>query len=799
MKSFLTIRSSLLAINLIVIALILWLAVSFLYIAVAQRRDAEQLLASVDTERSIFQANNALAREREKFTGFLNSNDKVKALQLQKLQAAGRESDAMLIKMMSQITHQISDMDIFDHVPTSPLILEGQMADLERHRILLIQHRKKALLQPLEATGPSDTDIQSMLFDRQTDAIEDLVDIAKSLKYLPDTHASAISHYHSLLSEILMLNVELARKNTALSKLILGADNTTLEFRVKIAVLSQKVDQRLENIVSLAQASDNASQLTPIAMHLHELYQEDYLSAKRAIYSLALSTDSSDDEQTEWRATVLELSHLQELLAAQTHAAIEVIAADYGTRASRNLIIDVFLVFLCFVITLASVAINRRIRQYAFYDSLTRLPNRMSFETTLRNASHSDSQIHAVLFVDLNRFKSINDNYGHSVGDELLIVVASRLKAVCKPDNLVARLGGDEFAVLIADARTEADVEQIASDIVCAVGEKISIRELTLSVGASVGMSLSPMDCECGIALLKNADIAMYHSKANKLEGAYRFNKKMAVDYQERLQLEQDLKKGLENNQFQLDYQPKVCTQSGQVKSVEALLRWAHPVRGLISPALFIPVAEDTGLMGSIGQWVLHEACREIAVIKKNTHPELYVSVNISAQQFCDEKFVESVYKTLDAHGLGHESLELEVTESMVMSDVGRVISMLSMLKDSGIKIAIDDFGTGYSSLQYLQELPLDTLKIDRAFVTALDENDPANSVANSIVQLAKLFDLDTVAEGVETTDQDLKIRSLGVHHIQGFLYSKPVPAPDLSSVLQQIEIQSGYIDKQAA
>jgi EAL domain-containing protein (putative c-di-GMP-specific phosphodiesterase class I) len=377
------------------------------------------------------------------------------------------------------------------------------------------------------------------------------------------------------------------------------------------------------------------------------------------------------------------------------------------------------------------------------------------------------------------------------------------LKGACLSEHILARMRGDEFAVFVPDVESVGDVEVLASTIVAAIKSTIVIRGLSLKVGASAGFSVSPLDSECGVELLKNADIAMYYNKANKLNSVCRFNKKMAGEHQQRLQLELDLKRALDNNEFTLVYQPKVCTFSGQVNGVEALLRWSHPERGLISPAQFIPVAEDIGLMGSIGQWVLNEACREVAQLQSQSLPQLKVAVNISAQQFCDDQFFELMHTALSTHGLNHDSLELEVTESLIMMDIGRVISLLQRLKDSGITIAIDDFGTGYSSLQYLQQLPLNTLKIDRAFITALDACDPTNSVANSIVQLAKLFNLETVAEGVETDEQDLKIRSLGVHFIQGYFYSKPVPACDLLAAVQrisqQLDVQSSYYQQRSA
>ena len=611
---------------------------------------------------------------------------------------------------------------------------------------------------------------------------------------MPNYNATSIAHYHELLNELLVTNVELARKNTAMNRAIDSNRKISLEEQLQIAVLSQSVDRRLTDIVALTKASESSFQLVPIATQALHIYQTHYAWVTKITRSDTSSQYYSEKALNDWRLRMTNLSGLTTELADATHESIEVLVDEYGVRANRNLVIDIILVFICFAITFVSVAINRRVKQYAFHDSLTKLPNRRHFESTLKNISESDSQMQAVIFVDLDRFKAINDNYGHTIGDELLMEVASRLLATCKPAHLLARMGGDEFAVFIDDMDSEDAVEAMAHRMVTAVESDIVIRDLILNVGASAGVCISPVDCMGGIELLKNSDIAMYHSKTTRLNSVFRFTKEMAADYHQRLQLETDLRKAVDNNDLQLVYQPKVCTTTGQVTCVEALLRWPHAERGFVSPSQFIPVAEEIGLMSTIGLWALNEACREVSLLQKSSLPQLQVAVNISAQQFSDTKFVDSVYNALDKHGLDHQSLELEVTESLVMNDVKRVISMLNTLRNSGISIAIDDFGTGYSSLQYLQELPLDTLKIDRAFILALDDSDPDSSVANSIVQLAKLFNLETVAEGIETDDQELKIRSLGVHYIQGYLYSKPVSASELPTAIRDI---SEKVDRQ--
>ena len=801
MKSFLTIRGNLIFINLIVIALILWLTISFLYIAVVQRVDAKNLQANVQTERLLFQANRALAQERDEFTSHFHSpeisEDQLNK-QIQRLKTKGEHTDSILDVIITKINTQLSGFQ-YERMATTQPILKMQLKELEMSRDRLKESRTNSVLQSYPYSSANHFESFKLLFKSQENTINVLVELARSLKYLPNTNASAISHYHSLLNEILAAKVELASEYTIWNNVSSGNRISNPGNQLQIAAQSRTLEQRFDKIVSLAQASGNSSKLLPIAVRSRDTYRKNRYSDVRRFHSLNESFSHADNRHQELKTVILSVLTLMSELGELTHSSMDNIAESYGKKSTRNLIIDIFLIFLCLAITIASVAINRKVKRYAYFDSLTQLPNRMNFESTLRNSSTSDSQIQAVIFIDLDRFKAINDNYGHSLGDELLKELAVRLSANRRPTHLVARMGGDEFAVLIPDAESADDVENIALQISSSVQETIMIRGLGLKVGASVGFCISPYDCTSGVELVKNADIAMYHSKAHKLEGPYRFNEQIANDHAQRLQLELDLKKGIDNNEFVLVYQPKVCTQTGKVKSVEALVRWQHPERGFVSPADFIPIAEDTGLMGTIGHWVLNEACRELSQLQKSTHPDLQVAVNISTQQFGDENFVDDVFESLSNHNLSHQSLELEVTESIVMSDVGRVVSILNTLKDSGIAIAIDDFGTGYSSLQYLQELPLDTLKIDRAFIIALNDSDPANSVANSIVQLARLFNLQTVAEGVETDDQNQSIRSLGVHHIQGYLYSKPVAASELTATIKTIELQSGFSEQHAA
>ena len=442
----------------------------------------------------------------------------------------------------------------------------------------------------------------------------------------------------------------------------------------------------------------------------------------------------------------------------------------------------------------------------AFHDSLTLLPNRRRFEASLQESladadmGSQSEDMHAVLFLDLDGFKTVNDTLGHSVGDELLKHVARRLSGRLKMHDVFARMGGDEFAVLLKSIHKPADAIGVAERLRGAMAAPFNIDGVRLKMDTSVGLSFFPHDGQSGSELLRNADIAMYQAKKDG-KGAIRcFDSTLATRSQNRARLELELGYAITNNEFCLHYQPQVSATDGRVVGVEALVRWQHPKRGLLSPFHFIPVAEETGLIKAIGSWVLNEGVAQLAAWKDTPHADLRMSINISAPQFLQVNFADKVLDTVKRHEANPEKLELEVTESVVMNDIDIVVQRLDALRTTGIRIAIDDFGTGYSSLSCLQDLPLDVLKIDRAFVIRLQEEAGQHSLVNTILLLAQGLGLETIAEGVETTEQLDKIVALGCDLIQGYYYAKPVCIDELPATIGAIhERTSPQADARAA
>ncbi len=425
------------------------------------------------------------------------------------------------------------------------------------------------------------------------------------------------------------------------------------------------------------------------------------------------------------------------------------------------------------------------IRHLAFYDALTSLPNRSHFSDRLQQAlkmrHEGVTRYAALMFIDLDHFKTLNDTLGHEKGDELLRLVASRLSDCIKEPDVVARQGGDEFVVLLADAGDDLQSARISSallgeKILAVLGAPYFIDGLEHNSSASIGITMFAENPPSSDELMKHADIAMYQAKNLGRNMFCFFDHQMQEKVTLRAELSADLRIAIRDEQFRLFYQPQV-NHSGLVVGAEALIRWEHPVRGMVSPAEFIPLAEETGVILSVGNWVLKTACQQLAEwARKPGYNMLTIAVNVSVRQFHQSDFVERVLSIIDETGADPTKLKLELTESMLLQDIEDIIEKMTLLKKRGIGFSLDDFGTGYSSLVYLKRLPLDQLKIDQSFVRDLltDPND--NEIARTIVTLAESMKLDVIAEGVETEEQRDRLASHGCFTYQGYLFGKPVP-----------------------
>ncbi len=428
---------------------------------------------------------------------------------------------------------------------------------------------------------------------------------------------------------------------------------------------------------------------------------------------------------------------------------------------------------------------NERIQYLAFHDALTGLPNRALFQDRLVHAverARREKRRLSVTFVDLDGFKEINDSLGHDVGDLLLQEVAQRIRArLRRGADTVARLGGDEFVVLMEDLKDVEHCACLAAEIIEDLGAPFELRGHAVRVGASIGLAFFPEDGGEALELMKHADTAMYAAKASG-KGAYRFfQPEMLENLNQRIKLETELRHAIEDGALELHYQPKICVTDGKLRGVEALVRWPHPERGLVMPQEFIPVAEETGLIVSLGNWVLAEACRQAAAWRARGL-EITVAVNVSARQIAKDRLVDRVAGLLAEHALPASALQIELTETALLTAPELATETLDRLREMGVIIAIDDFGTGYSSLARMRRLPIDLVKIDRSFIENMDHDAKDAEVVRTIVALAKALGLDIIAEGVESRRQSEILSDSGCTVCQGYYFARPQSASQLES-----------------
>ena len=434
---------------------------------------------------------------------------------------------------------------------------------------------------------------------------------------------------------------------------------------------------------------------------------------------------------------------------------------------------------------------HQELHVLAHQDALTGLPNRVVLREKLEQAlagMRPQGRTVSVSYLDLDHFKDVNDSFGHETGDELLKAVADRLRACIPPGegqvrNLISRFGGDEFAILQTGIRRPEESAALASRVVQALQEPFSVNGQEIFIGTSIGIALAQRHMNSS-QILKNADMALYHAKADG-RGTFRFfEPEMDAQLQARRVLEVDLRKAIGNGEFELFYQPQINIEANEIGGFEALLRWHHPERGLVPPAEFIPVIEDTGLISPLGDWIIEEACREAASWPR----DINVAVNLSPIQFRNRGLVQSVTRALAVSGLAPHRLELEITESVLLQDSETTVSTLHQLRRLGVRIAMDDFGTGYSSLSYLRSFPFDKIKIDQSFVREMSQRTDCLAIVQSVASLGASLGMPTVAEGIETEDQLRQIQAAGCTDAQGYYFGRPKPARELVHTLAALK-----------
>jgi diguanylate cyclase (GGDEF)-like protein/PAS domain S-box-containing protein len=430
---------------------------------------------------------------------------------------------------------------------------------------------------------------------------------------------------------------------------------------------------------------------------------------------------------------------------------------------------------------------EEELKRMATHDALTGLPNRVLFDDRLAHAveiGRRSGKILAVMFIDLDGFKAVNDAFGHRAGDRLLETISQRIAGCVRQSDTVARFGGDEFAVLLESISRPSEILPIAEKIIAAVAQPFVVNEAEAFITTSMGISLFPLDGEDPDSLVQNADRAMYLCKAEETNSYRFFKPAMKTQAQARLELGNQLRHAIERKEFSMVYQPQVDSKTNKVVALEALARWNHPERGVLMPEVFIPIAEETGLIGPLSEWVLTQACTEMRKLLSGTKSKAFLAINLSHRDLNHMNLVEKIEQALKVSKLPPEALELELSENTIFRDMHKSRVVLDEIKELGVRLAIDDFGVGYSTLSQLAWLPFDTLKIDRQFATRLPSSPNDLAIVNGIIAIARSLKVDIVAEGVETQEQLDLYESLGCHRIQGWLYAEAAPANKMKTML---------------
>jgi len=439
--------------------------------------------------------------------------------------------------------------------------------------------------------------------------------------------------------------------------------------------------------------------------------------------------------------------------------------------------------------------VENELEKRALTDSLTEVNNRFAFLERMNSLLESSKKInhkvfHAIFFLDLDRFKQVNDTLGHSFGDKLLVEVAKRIKKQLKNKDIIARYGGDEFVITLTNINHPREAAKFAEKITRIIEEPVYINEQEIYISTSIGISIYPHDGNTTDELVNRADKAMYHSKQSGRNGFSFYFEELDTDSKRVLNMDSELRKAIENKSFDLYFQPKVSINTNQIIGLEALVRWNNDKLGFVSPAEFIPLAEETGLIIPISEIIIHKACEELRKLRSAGFLDLTISINISSIHFQQYSFLNSIKAILEKNNTSANNFEIEMTERTVMNNDADTIRKLVQLKQLGFKLSIDDFGTGYSSLSYLVRFPLDYLKIDRSFIQHILSLDENQAIVDAIIQMAHRLKMEVIAEGVENVQQLNLLREMGCDYIQGYYYSKPLPMNDLIEFLQIWEVE---------
>ncbi len=778
------ISRNLVTVSLISTLLVIWLSGQYLKNAHTQFSGAKQLKLSVTSESTLFDISNSLDKERAAIQKILTTTDQYSAKRGDLVKLSNR-TKSLFDKVRQEITKLREPNFGANREHYSDESIDSVFAELDDRLKRISVTRFVVMGQTFRPIEERDENVRMQLFDTYVNLNAAFNRLRKLTRTYPEQNHIDIIVAHEIKDVIWTINSTINQTSTLIESYLLKYQNAGLD-SIHFENLSLRIFQLHESTVfALAYLNDigNSNSFTGLskqaATKLIEQYETTFRPQVQQLAMHAPENENLQDTLTQWQSiskqTKQSVIGLQQAILSDTLAN----ADSIKNETTINLFYISILVSICMLMAYASFNIAKKIQHQADHDDLTGLPNRRYFnevlESLIKSTDTYKNEKLILMTLDLNGFKSINDTKGHLAGDNLLIQVADRLAPVFRHDKVIARMGGDEFSVAYK-TNTSTDPYTFASQISSLFDKHFTIDGGPVSVGSSIGYSTYPDDASTVTDLQITSDFAMFSAKQVGKESIQAYDREMAEKFEYRLIMEKELKLAIENNSLELYYQPQIDLASNKANAVEALIRWNHPARGMISPDDFIGIAEESGLMPAIGNWVINEACKQLAEWNRTVSVPIRVAVNVSVHEITQSSYVQNVFDVIQRHGISASSLELEITESVVMGDVDSIIRRLNELKEHGIRIAMDDFGTGYSSLSQLQTLPLDTLKIDRSFIDKLDDDSSdMKSVTATIASIAKIFNLETVAEGIETERQIIEVNKLGIDVAQGYYYSKPL------------------------
>jgi len=800
MFNFSKISTNLIVVSLISSVMVLWLGTKYISDAHQRFSGAIQLQRSVTPETTLFEIAQNLNLERGAIQKALVSSDRYEE-QLDYLKEVTQQTQQLFSRVKTELRESRPRNSEKIQFQYSDSIIDDLIMDLDDRLARVPITATIISSQVYLAPERREEGVRLKLFDTYTNLIVAVNKLREKSHALSEKNYTGVLSTHDAKDSIWAVSEAIHQTNSLLrsysrkSELSLLDSINTENLTLRLIQQRENADQALTDLSFIVKGAFIDTQLANAITELTEYYEGDYRDYLRA-YNAAIrryAKPALSLEESE--AVTLEINRRIQTL---THSALSSTlerADSISHDATKTLAINSLLVLLCMVMAYGSFQVSKKVQHQADYDDLTGIANRRKFSSTLnfmlRKSDVSNNQKLALTTIDLNGFKTINDTMGHSVGDKLLIGVTQRLKNILSNRMTLARLGGDEFAIIFTTENSK-EIHQLASKIPDVFTNPFEIDESKISIDASVGYSIYPDDASTAEELQTTSDFAMFNAKQSKDKKIQPYNHEMASQFENRITVEKDLASAIDKNELELYYQPQFNLDLNQVNAVEALIRWNHPTRGIVPPDEFIGIAEETGLMPAIGDWVLNEACRQAALWNSEEQNTIRVAVNVSIHQIMQPGFVDNVLTTINHHNVSPDSLELEITESVVINDISWIIKSLQTLKNKGLKIALDDFGTGYSSLSQLQALPLDTLKIDQSFICNIDDDDGnMRSVTETITSIADIYGLETVAEGVESNEQLRAVNKLGINVVQGYYYSRPLPRDEVTDVISTINAEA--------